>query len=200
MSSTPAARRSLAFSGPAAKSLASGIEALSQYANSVERLSPEERAQAEGDVEKVVRTLGTLERRMEQVRQLLLATLGRVPSPEAKSTVQRMVRAGELLDSAAFAEKMGWTRQALSKALAAKRVFFVEEGGVRYYPAFFASKQHERRHVESVSKLMGDLPGGAKLQFFLTGKGSLNRATPLAALAKGHTAAVKAAAEGFAQG
>ena len=84
----------------------------------------------------------------------------------ATSEETRMIRAGQLLTSPQFCESMGWTKQALSKALAAHRVFFVTSGNERYYPAFYASTEYDRRHLESVSKILGDLPGSAKLQFF----------------------------------
>lgn len=110
-----------------------------------------------------------------------------------------MVMKRELLEPAAFTALMGWSRQALSKALAAHRVFFVEHKGARYYPSFFADSRYERRQVEAVTKILGDLPGGAKLQFFLNPKASLSKQTPLQALARGKVAEVKAAAQGFAQ-
>lgn len=110
-----------------------------------------------------------------------------------------LVDKGELLQASVFTGRMAWTCQALSKALDAKRVFFVEVDGARYYPSFYADAHYERRHLEAITKLLGDLPGGAKLQFFLNPRGSLNKATPLKALARGQLAAVKAAAEGFAQ-
>ena len=110
-----------------------------------------------------------------------------------------MVARGELLDAAAFAERLGWTPQGLSKALRANRLFYVEHQGRRLYPTFFADPRYKRRELEAVCKLLGDLSGGGKLQFFLNPRGSLSRASPLEALARGEFAAVKAAAEGFAE-
>ena len=114
-----------------------------------------------------------------------------------RSKLQTMIRRGELVVPSAFAAQMGWSQRALSEALDSKRVFFVEVGNARYFPAFFAST--ERRQLQAVSKALGRLPGGAKLAFFLTRKGSLDRKTPLEALAKGQAAAVHAAAAGYAQ-
>jgi hypothetical protein len=74
---------------------------------------------------------------------------------------------------------MGWPRQALSKALGAKRLFFVDADKTRYFPAFFARADLGRRQMESISKLMGDLPGGAKLAFFLTARGRSTTRRPL---------------------
>ena len=117
----------------------------------------------------------------------------------ADKTIQNMIRRRELLDLASFIGQMGWSRETLSKALAAQRVFYVDVGDIRYFPAFFASKTVERRQLQAVSKVMGNLPGGAKLAFFLTRKGSLDGKTPLEALAQGKAAAVRAAAEAYEQ-
>lgn len=105
-----------------------------------------------------------------------------------------------MLESGAFITRLGWTRQALSKALAARRVFLVEHREARYFAAFYADKRYDRRDLEAITKLLGDLPGGAKLQFWLNPRGSLSKRTPLQALERGQLAAVKAAAEGFVQG
>lgn len=110
-----------------------------------------------------------------------------------------LIRKKALLPPTVFCERMSWTKQSLSKALLANRVFFVEEEGMRYYPAFFADRSMERRHLEAVSKLLGDMPGSAKLQFFDTAKGSLGGVTPLQALKEGKFEAVKTAAAAFAE-
>jgi len=99
--------------------------------------------------------------------------------PEAAETARSMISKGDLLDSAAFAERMGWTKQVLSKALAAHRVFFLEVHGLRYFPAFYADRLQERRNLEAATKVLGDLPGSSKLQFFTNPRGSLSRLTPL---------------------
>jgi hypothetical protein len=109
-----------------------------------------------------------------------------------------LIASGQIVPSSEFAQRLGWTRQALSKALRARRVFFLESGGERYYPAFFFEGIQERRHLEAVSKILADLPGGAKWLFFSTPKGSLSGRTPLQALARGELAAVKTSAEGYA--
>lgn len=149
----------------------------------------------------LVKEMSELEHRIHELRKLLEKTAkSPAANDSAPNSMELMVAKGELLDPAAFADQLGWSRQALSKALGANRVFFVEHAGARYYPAFYADTRYERRHLEAVSKLLGELPGGAKLQFFMNSRGSLNKATPLQALARGQVAAVKSAAEGFAQG
>jgi hypothetical protein len=49
-----------------------------------------------------------------------------------------------------------------------------------YFPAFYADKRYDRRHLEAITKLLGDLPDGAKLQFFLNPKGIAKQANTFA--------------------
>lgn len=109
-----------------------------------------------------------------------------------------LVQAGQLLPPAEFVKRMRWTQQNLDTALVANRVFFVEVNGIRYYPAFYADSNYKRSQLEAVTKLLGDLPGGAKLMFLLNRKGSLGGATPLEALAEGKLQKVKDVAAAFA--
>jgi hypothetical protein len=112
--------------------------------------------------------------------------------------LERLVFTGTLIKAKELMEQLGWTRQALSKARKAQRVFSVEIKGDNYYPSFFADPRYERKHLEAVSQTLGDLPGTSKLQFMLTPKASLDSQTPLEALDKGKVSDVKIAAEGFA--
>jgi hypothetical protein len=116
-----------------------------------------------------------------------------------RATLDRMVRARQLLPSAEFVRVMGSSTQALSEAVASNRVFYVEVGGDRYFPAFFAGPPHQRAKVQAVAKALGEIPAGAKLQFFLAPRGSLGGATPLEALAQGKLALVKDVALAFAE-
>ena len=139
---------------------------------------------------------------MSQLQVAVADTPAPVPRPSAGTgtrVVNDLVKSRQLLGSSAFASRIGWTRQALHKAQLANRVFYLESGGERFYPAFFADDRYQRHHLEAVAKLLGDLPGGAKWLFFTTPKGSLSRRTPLHALEKGQLAQVKTAAEGFAE-
>lgn len=185
------------------------VKSLQAEAREVQKMSPktllvalEKAPEAPARSAALVKEVGDLERSMQQIRQQLERAIASSTAANdgPEHTLQAMIAKRELLDPSAFAESIGWTRQALSKALAANRVFFVEHGRTRYYPAFYADSRYERRHLEAVTKLLGDLPGGAKLQFFLNPRGSLSKATPLQALARGQLAAVKTAAEGFTQG
>ncbi len=155
------------------------------------------------EVSDLARQIATLGRQFEEIRGTLQEREAnrKADSATRKSSryLKTLIEAQTLMNPAEFAARMCWTRQALSKALKSGRVFFVEFQGSRYYPAFFAESRYDRRHLEAVSKLLGDLPGATKLQFMSTPKGSLGGLTPLEALAKGHFAATKVAAEGFAQ-
>jgi hypothetical protein len=137
------------------------------------------------------------------------ATVKKTPAPSARddvrSTFDALLNSGGLLDSARFQERAGITRQALSKAVSARRMFYVEVGGIRAYPAFYLDASLERAKVEAVTKLLGDLSGGSKWLFFTTAKGSLAKPstgtprTPLQALMDGDFDRVKQTAIGHAE-
>ncbi|MBK4735658.1 hypothetical protein [Noviherbaspirillum pedocola] len=113
---------------------------------------------------------------------------------------QRDLAEGRLLGAAAMRERLGISRQALSAALRAQRIFaLLGPSGDYLYPAFFADPGLDRAVLEKVCRALGGLPGGAKWEFFTTPKGSLGRKTPLQALAKGRIDAVLAAAAAFAE-
>lgn len=118
---------------------------------------------------------------------------------ESLDNLECLVQKGSLINSSEFLNQLSMTRQALCKARKSGRIFSVEIKGETYYPAFFTDPKYDRRQLEAVSKILGDLPGTSKLQFMLTPKGSLNSLTPLEALAKGRVAAVKISAEGFVE-
>lgn len=111
-----------------------------------------------------------------------------------------MITKRQLLTPAEFQERMGWaSRQIVWQASQNHRVFYLSHKTVRYFPAFYGDQTYERSHLQAVRKALGSLPGGSKLQFFLTRKGSLGGMTPLQALAAGPDAKVKDLAQAFAQ-
>jgi hypothetical protein len=126
--------------------------------------------------------------------QLMQAAIG-----QARTAREKLVETEEVLPSGDITTALGVSRQALSKAVRANRLFALELGGERYYPAFFADPHLERRQLEAVSHILGDLAGWEKWQFFTTPKGSLGGVSPLDALKKGKYAEVRRAAEGFAK-
>jgi hypothetical protein len=121
------------------------------------------------------------------------------PITPISTLVSDLVRVGRLLSETVFIERTGWTQRSLSKALADNRVFVLESEGARYFPAFYAGERYDRKQLGAVCKALGDVTPGGKLQFFLTAKGSLNRRTPLEALASGDVATVLAIARAFAE-
>jgi hypothetical protein len=157
-----------------------------------------------GDPARLQKHISLLAERIKQIQEKLheKAVERRVLVSQrhrAEVAMEKLVKQGELLPPGPFAERIHFTRQALSKALKAGRVFFLEVKGDRFFPAFFAEPRYERKQLEQVSRLMGELPGSAKWQFFVTPKGSLEGVTPLDALAKGQYSTVRTAAESFAQ-
>lgn len=104
-----------------------------------------------------------------------------------------------LISTTTFCDEAGISPEALQDALAARRVFAVEMHGQLLVPDFYLDARYDRRQLESICKVLGDLPGGSKLQFFTTPKGSLGGRTPLDALADGDVALVRRAAQGFVE-
>lgn len=154
-------------------------------------------------------------RQIRAIRRALVK-VSRTDAPQNKvqSTFEALLARGELLESSRFREQVGWTRRALGNAVLAGRVFYLVVKGIRAYPAFYLDPRYTRKDVETVTKLLGDLSGGAKWLFFTTPKASLARLdaerpagqalstrqarTPLRALEDGDLDRVKRAAIGYA--
>lgn len=134
----------------------------SQYASGVTRIAPEENT-------------------------ALLDAL----ADQAMTRRRRQHQAGDLLASAAMCARLGISRQALSKAVRERRMFWLDgPGGAQWYPAFFADTASSRRDLERVSVALAGLPGAVKWQFFTTPKHSLDGQTPVAAIRDGKTGRV----------
>lgn len=120
--------------------------------------------------------------------------------PWALDTTAAMIERGQLVTPLEFQRLMGWaTRQAVWKAADSHRVFYLDHKAERYFPTFYGDPTYDRKQLEAVTQILGELPGGSKLQFFLTRKGSLGGDTPLQALAAGRVAKVKDVAAAFAE-
>nr|WP_315429441.1 hypothetical protein [uncultured Albidiferax sp.] len=127
-----------------------------------------------------------------------------VPRPAvsipAVNTTSELIRQGHLVPTNEFRQLMGWgTEQTLKRALAARRLFALLVGNEFYFPRFFADASLDRKHLEAVTKQLGDLPGGAKLQFFIARKGSLNGKSVLEAVAAGQLELVLRLASAYAE-
>ena len=214
-----------------AKSKASPLQRLREQLAAVERTVDESRRssaykrgadvkhmapQAQREMQAVLQLVDSIHAKVQAFRDAVeapaeapKARVKKSPAPSARddvrSTFHALLKSGELLDSASFQERAGITRQALSKAVSARRMFYLEVGGIRAYPAFYLDASLERAKVEAVTKLLGDLSGGSKWLFFTTAKGSLatprsgTPRTPLQALMDGDFDKVTQTAIGFAE-
>jgi len=168
------------------------------------------------EVQEAFRLVDSVTRKMGTIRQnLVKASRTEAPQNTVQSTFEALLASGELLESSRFQEQAGWTRQALSKAVLAGRVFYLEVGAKRAYPAFYLDLRYNRKNLEAVTKLLGGLSGGSKWLFFTTPKASLARSdaeprarrapaasqarTPLQAMEHGDLDRVKRTATGYAE-
>ncbi|QBR04190.1 hypothetical protein E1956_44475 (plasmid) [Paraburkholderia pallida] len=129
---------------------------------------------------------------------------GVIPTPvksdvyqQAEKARRRLVQLGELLDSSQLRESLNITKQAVSAATRANRMFTVEVEGQAYYPVFFADGKVDRTVVERVARLLGQLPGWTKWDFFVSRRGSLGDLSALEALGKGKVDLVEKVACAF---
>ena len=118
---------------------------------------------------------------------------------QARIVRDDLVARKAVVSSGELTAALNISRQALSKAIQANRLFAVNVGNERYYPVFFADPTLERGKLERVSRVLGEMAGWEKWCFFTTPKGSLGKLTPLDALKKGMYHEVLAAATGFAE-
>lgn len=125
------------------------------------------------------------------------STLPQAFTDQAASARQTFVAQEAVIPAGVLRQKLGCTRQALSKAVRAHRLFTVDIGSERLYPAFYADPALDRRKLERVAKELGELPGWSKWQFFTTPKASLGGVTPLDALKQGRYTETRRAAIGF---
>ena len=105
----------------------------------------------------------------------------------------------QLIGEAELLKRLNGSTESISIDLANGTLFFVMKGEHKQYPSFFADSAYERRQTAAVTKLLKNLDGFTKWQFFITAKGSLGGLTPLAALRLGKLRRVKATADGFAE-
>ena len=106
----------------------------------------------------------------------------------AKLTNENVPR---LVGEAEFEQSLNWSARSLAKAVASSAVFVVQQGGQQLYPSFFVDQSLKRCQLMAVTRMLKDLDGFTKWQFFVSGKGSLGGATPLAALREGRLRKVR---------
>lgn len=102
------------------------------------------------------------------------------PASTIATTFDALMASGELVDEAIFLDRSGLTSAQLSEALAAGRVFRLEAGDTRGYPAFLLDPSLDRGQVELLAALLADRPAGARFAFFTTPRGSLATTGPSA--------------------
>lgn len=107
--------------------------------------------------------------------------------------------APHLVGADEFARSMGWSAGSVAKAVSAGTLFMVKRDGQQLYPSFFADGTLKRRQLVAVTRMLKELDGFTKWQFFVVGKGFLGGITPLEALREGKLREVKIAAEGYAE-
>lgn len=121
------------------------------------------------------------------------------PRQHAMQARAELIASQTVLPSSEMTKRLGVTRQALSQAVAARRLPALEFRGNDYYPAFFADPEQDKRQLEQVAKALGDTPGWSKWQFFTTPKLPLRGKTPLQALKEGRLQVVLRLARGLAE-
>lgn len=111
---------------------------------------------------------------------------------------KRDIASGVVVSAAELAERLQLSKQAVSAAVRANRMFVLDgPSGEGYIPAFFADGRYDRPTLEKVSKALGGLSGASKWQFFITPRECLGGKSPLQAVAKGKGEQVMAAAASF---
>ena len=156
-----------------------------QLTRDVERLAAN--AEKVRDLQGTIRRIVDPSENIQSIQRALesAARVETAPQNSVQSTFDDLLANGELLESAEFQKQAGWTRQALSRAVLAGRIFYIEVEGIRAYPAFYLDLRYNRKDVESVTKLLGDISGGSKWLFFTALKGSLAIAGAVSAEARG---------------
>jgi hypothetical protein len=207
------ARPSLPGAKATPQGLADRVEAMESAVVGMERLgaalTPSALRRSTRDTRRALAAVERASASLASLRAQLAAALPPAVAASVGETFNRLMADGQIVDSAEFQRRAGITRQALSKAVAARRLFYLEFGGRRGYPAFFLDPGFNRADLETVSKLLGDVGGGTKFGFFVTPRGSLATAgrivdgvltengtprTPLRAMRDGEFERVKAAA------
>jgi hypothetical protein len=79
------------------------------------------------------------------------------------------------------------------------RLFRYEHEGSLFYLAVFADPRLPASRLASVCQILGGLPAGSQLQFFINARGSLGGIAPIEALSRGMLREVENAARGFAE-
>lgn len=86
---------------------------------------------------------------------------------QARANMRKLADDGTLIGSAQFIEERAFTKQALSKAEAAHRVFFLDVDGERYFPAFFCGPSLRCQEDREGEQGPWDIAGVVKIAVLL---------------------------------
>lgn len=121
-----------------------------------------------------------------------------VAKTQAIAKRRALIDAGKLITANDLAGRMHITRQALSKAVNANRLFALQLQDDQFYPAFFADEHISRATFGRVCKALGNLDPWEKYMFFTRPSGALAKRTPIQALQHDQIEAVLNVAASFA--
>ena len=93
-----------------------------------------------------------------------------------ESAFAELLSGGAILSSAEFQRRMGWSADDVTRAELERRIFSLESGSVRAYPAFYTDQTYAREQLEAITIALADLPGGSKWIFFHAAEGLLGDA------------------------
>lgn len=125
------------------------------------------------------------------------STILRLAKQQSDAFRADLIEKGLVATSSEMCEALGFTRQALSKAVKEHRIFRLRQGFQSFYPVFYADPTISRSVLEEVTKALGSITGGEKWQFFTRPKASLTGKTPLEAIRAGDVDQVLLAAAAF---
>lgn len=95
---------------------------------------------------------------------------------------KRLFKAASLITKQELCGALGVSVQMIDEFVSNRIMFYITgPEGEAWYPSFFADSSI-MVDVQRVCLALGDLTGDVKWQFFMTGKHSLNRQTPISAL------------------
>ena len=162
----------------------------------LERLVSEGRA----NLERILRAVEKLKPIHKPVKYLFPRNeILELAKKQAQDFKAELIQKKLVASSGEICDALGFTRQSLNKAVQENRMFYLQQGHRRYYPVFYADSRLSRPVLEDITRVLGDLDGAQKWQFFTRPKGSLSGKTPLEALQSGLVDKVLIAASGFVE-
>ena len=116
---------------------------------------------------------------------------------EALPSRRRLVEKELLVPGSILVATLGLDQAWLDDAVGRDALFSLAVDNVLYFPAFYAHPAFDRSELESISEVLGNLPGWAKWMFFMRRNEGLGGLSPLEALEQGRIDAVLGAAHSY---